>query len=127
MKVKITMPGIFGKHNEIPIGTEIEVDAEPTRWPGRYEIVSDPADQTPVTNPADGGAGGDPDGSSGGDPDGDPDGEPGVEIEVDVEVIVDPVVDPIVDIDAEIEIIVDPIIALSSTRGRPRKTRKAKK
>jgi hypothetical protein len=53
MRIKIIAPfkgatssGLYGKPStenpsgEIPIGTEIDVEKEPTDWVGRYEVVS---------------------------------------------------------------------------------------
>lgn len=58
MRVKITAGGIYGAEGkEIPIGTELVLENEPTGWAGRYEILS--ADEQPkksgktaLTNPA---------------------------------------------------------------------------
>jgi len=53
MKIRITASGIYGANGEIPIGTELEVQAAPKGWAGRYEVVGKaPAkDAEPVTNP----------------------------------------------------------------------------
>jgi len=62
MKIKITGTGIYdGKGQEIPVGTEFDVKAEPTAWAGRYETISggDAKGKKTVTNPAGGDAKGD--------------------------------------------------------------------
>lgn len=64
MKIKFIAPypgavssGIFGADgNEVPIGTVIDVEKEPTDLRGRYEVVEgDTAGKAAVTNPTDGG------------------------------------------------------------------------
>ncbi|MFI5409131.1 hypothetical protein [Kaistia sp. UC242_56] len=53
MRIKITKGGIFGAKGEIEIGTEIDLDQEPTGWAGRYEVISSGGKgKTLVTNPA---------------------------------------------------------------------------
>lgn len=56
MKIEITAGGIFGAKGEIPIGTIVEVKAEPKGWHGRYRVVSggDAKAKEAVTNPAKG-------------------------------------------------------------------------
>jgi hypothetical protein len=42
MKIQITGPGIYGLNgDEIPIGTEFEVDHEPEGWRGRYTVLQE--------------------------------------------------------------------------------------
>lgn len=42
MKIQITAGGIYdGKGEEIAIGTEFDVENEPTAWAGRYTVLSD--------------------------------------------------------------------------------------
>jgi len=53
MKVEITAGGIFGAKGEIPIGTVVEVESEPTGWAGRYRVVSDGKGKTLVTGTGD--------------------------------------------------------------------------
>ena len=53
MRIKITKPGIYGSTGQVPVGSEFDVSAEPTRWTGRYEAVSTKG-KTAVTNPAKG-------------------------------------------------------------------------
>lgn len=64
MRIKFIAPfpgaissGIFGADGkEIPIGTTIDVAAEPTDLRGRYEVVEGSTEgKTPIINPADGG------------------------------------------------------------------------
>lgn len=53
MRIKITKGGIFGAKGEIEIGTEIDLDQEPTGWAGRYEVISSGGKgKTLVANPA---------------------------------------------------------------------------
>lgn len=54
MKIRIVAGGIYGVDGEIPIGTEFDVENEPTGWVGRYEIVAGAPkkEAVPVTNPA---------------------------------------------------------------------------
>ena len=56
MKIEITGKGIYGADGEVPIGTILTVEAEPTGWAGRYRVVSGGAKEgkTPVINPATG-------------------------------------------------------------------------
>jgi hypothetical protein len=50
MRIKITARGIYGIDGELPIGTELDVSAEPTGWAGRYIVIADaPADVELVT------------------------------------------------------------------------------
>ena len=52
MRIKITKGGIFGAQGEIEIGTEIDLDQEPTGWVGRYEVISSGGQgKTLVANP----------------------------------------------------------------------------
>ncbi|MBB4798008.1 hypothetical protein HNP32_001732 [Brevundimonas bullata] len=53
-RIKITAGGIHdGEGKEIPVGTELTVQGEPTAWAGRYETISagEKPGKTPVTNP----------------------------------------------------------------------------
>jgi len=57
MKIKITGTGIYdGKGQEIPVGTEFDVKAEPNGWAGRYTVIGDETKakggKKGVTNPA---------------------------------------------------------------------------
>ncbi|MCW0014902.1 MULTISPECIES: hypothetical protein [Rhizobium] len=66
MRIKIIAPfkgatssGLYGKPStenpsgEIPIGTEIDVEKEPTDWVGRYEVVSGSTEgKEPILNSA---------------------------------------------------------------------------
>ncbi|MHC2215532.1 hypothetical protein [Rhizobium leguminosarum] len=73
MRIKIIAPfkgavssGLYGKPStenpsgEIPIGTEIDVEKEPTDWVGRYEVVFGSTEgKQPIIKPAnDGGTSG---------------------------------------------------------------------
>ena len=53
VKIKITKPGLYnGDGDEIPVGTELDLKAEPTAWAGRYEVIGgNKGGKTPVTNP----------------------------------------------------------------------------
>lgn len=58
MRIRITAGGIYdGKGQEVPVGTELDVKAEPKGWAGRYDVIGDKKGKTPVTNPAEGGQG----------------------------------------------------------------------
>lgn len=51
MKVRITAGGIYdGKGVEVPIGTVVSVQKEPSGWAGRYETVDDDAETTVDAN-----------------------------------------------------------------------------
>ncbi len=56
MRIRITARGIYGIDGELPIGTELDVSAEPVGWAGRYEVVqADPAPKAvamPAPKPA---------------------------------------------------------------------------
>ena len=53
MRIEITQPGIFNAKGEaIAVGTEITVKKEPTAWAGRYRVLADSKEKTPVTNTA---------------------------------------------------------------------------
>jgi hypothetical protein len=54
MKIRIIAGGIYATDGEIPIGTEIDVENEPTNWVGRYEVVTGAPkkEAVPVVNPA---------------------------------------------------------------------------
>lgn len=50
MRIQITAGGIFnGKGEEIPVGTELTVEKEPTGWAGRYSVLSATAGKTPAS------------------------------------------------------------------------------
>lgn len=51
MKIKIIKDGLFGVNGAIRVGTELDVDAEPKAWAGRYVVVSETKGKTAVTNP----------------------------------------------------------------------------
>jgi hypothetical protein len=54
MKIEITHGGVYGADGkEIEIGTEFEVESEPTGLAGRYRVINekDTKAKTPVTNP----------------------------------------------------------------------------
>ena len=51
MRIEVTAGGIYnGKGEEIAIGAELSVKKEPTAWAGRYRVLADGKDKTPVTN-----------------------------------------------------------------------------
>lgn len=53
MRIRITAGGIYdGNGVEVPIGTEIDVNNEPTDWVGRYTVLSEDDDADLVVNPA---------------------------------------------------------------------------
>lgn len=55
MQIKITAGGIFGADGELPIGTELTLEREPTEWAGRYAVISgDGEGKTAIINPAEG-------------------------------------------------------------------------
>lgn len=56
MKIEITEGGIYtSSGEELAIGTQLTVRAEPTDWVGRYRVIADnPAKPVAVTNPAQG-------------------------------------------------------------------------
>jgi hypothetical protein len=39
MKILITGGGIYGAEGELPVGTQLTLDDEPTAWAGRYQIL----------------------------------------------------------------------------------------
>ena len=53
MKIEITAGGIYGANGELPVGTVLEVKAEPKGWAGRYRVVSggDEECKTAIVNP----------------------------------------------------------------------------
>ena len=52
MKIQITAGGIYdGKGEEIAIGTEFDVENEPTAWTGRYTVLSDKKVEKPQPTP----------------------------------------------------------------------------
>ncbi|WP_174804360.1 hypothetical protein [Martelella limonii] len=58
MKIRLKAPhgrtttGIYGAEGkEYEVGTELTVKEEPTKWRGRYDIVSDEKGKEPVVNP----------------------------------------------------------------------------
>ena len=52
VRIKITRGGIYGKDGEVAVGTMLTLKEEPTAWAGRYEVIGDTENLTPVTNPA---------------------------------------------------------------------------
>ncbi|WP_240233610.1 hypothetical protein [Devosia lacusdianchii] len=51
MRIEITQPGIFNAEGKaIAVGTELTVKSEPTAWAGRYRVLADGKDKTPVNN-----------------------------------------------------------------------------
>ena len=50
MKIEITAGGIYGVDGkEIPVGTEFDVEHEPTEWAGRYRVVATAKGRTAAT------------------------------------------------------------------------------
>ena len=52
MRIQTTAGGIYGLNgDEIPVGTEFDVQEEPKGWEGRYTVLSESKGKTAVTNP----------------------------------------------------------------------------
>lgn len=50
MRIQITAGGIYGENGvEVPIGTEFNLQEEPTAWAGRYTVLSESKGKTAVT------------------------------------------------------------------------------
>jgi len=50
MRIQISAGGIFGANGEeIPLGTEFEVEKEPVGWAGRYTVIAESKGKKAVT------------------------------------------------------------------------------